>query len=200
MPKLITILAPLGFAAAAPVLAQATDNWRSVATAADERRIAESADAWQTGLAEARRADRRGLARLGTVVNRTAALPRPQPTPGNYRCRTIKLGSKGEGTSGFIAYGWFNCRVTLSAGGDLTLTKTTGSQRPMGKLYPHNSRALVFVGTLALSSTERTWPRYGTLPDRDVVGIFERIGSNRYRLVMPQPSTESELDILELVR
>lgn len=176
-----------------------SDNWRNTATARDEQRIGSLSRSWDVGLREAARSNMRALDSLGVVVRPTAALARPQPTPGNYRCRTIKLGSK-DGNSGFIMYGWFRCRVELSPGGDLSLRKVNGSQRPSGQLYPLGRRQLAFLGTLALSSSERTWPRYGSLPDRDVAGVFERIGPNHYRLLMPQPEYESELDILELRR
>ena len=34
---------------------------------------------------------------------------------------------------------------------------------------------------------------------RDVAGYIERIGPNRWRLLMPQPHFESRLDVMELV-
>lgn len=185
----------------APSLAtSATDDWRQVATSVDEERIAKLPQAWQRGLQEARKANRRGVARLGSLLRPSGALANPHPGPGNYRCRTIKLGSQGASTSGFVPYGWFNCRVDLSPGGDLSLTKTSGSQRQMGKLYPYRARQLVFIGTLALGAQENAWPRYASNPERNVVGVLERLGANRYRLLMPAPVFESELDVLELVR
>ena len=193
-------LSAAALAAIPSALPAQTDNWRSVATAADERRIERLGNAWKAGLGEAGARNRRDLTRLGALVRPSAALARPHPAPGDYRCRTIKLGAKGAAmVPGFIAYGYFRCRVDLSPGGDLTLTKVTGSQRQMGKLYPNGPRQLVFLGTMALSSSERTWPTYGRDAERDVAGVFERVGTHRYRLVMPAPAWESELDILELI-
>ena len=41
--------------------------------------------------------------------------------------------------------------------------------------------------------------QYGQDRDRDVAGYVERIGANRWRLVMPEPHFESQLDVMELV-
>ena len=40
---------------------------------------------------------------------------------------------------------------------------------------------------------------YGVDPMRDVAGYVERIGANRWRLVLPDPAFESLLDVIELV-
>ena len=45
----------------------------------------------------------------------------------------------------------------------------------------------VFLGTLVLSD-ERRALQYGQDETRDVAGFVERIGPNRWRLVMPQPA------------
>ena len=177
----------------------ASGDWRQDARQADAARLRALDGAWATALAEARRGDPRGLRQLGVLADPKAGLPRPQPGPGDYRCRTVKLGS-GEGASGLplVAYGWFKCRVALSPGGDLTLAKTTGSQRPIGNLYPETARRLVYLGAVAWGD-ERT-AVYGRDPERDQIGVFERIGANRWRLVLPYPKQESTLDLIELTR
>ena len=198
MPKFAISMSAILVVAASAGATQATDNWRKIASHRDEAKIANLADTWRKALGQARPADPHQFLRLGRTLNRTAALPRPYPSPGNYRCRTIKLGTPSEGTPRLLVYDWFRCRVELTPGGDLILTKVNGSQRQRGSLYPHSSRALIFLGTLALSSSERSWSRYGSNPERDVAGVFERIGPNHYRLVIPEPEYESKLDILEL--
>ena len=40
---------------------------------------------------------------------------------------------------------------------------------------------------------------YGLRPDRDMVAGVERIGEQRWRLVIPWPANESNLDLIELV-
>ena len=41
--------------------------------------------------------------------------------------------------------------------------------------------------------------QYGQDQQRDVAAYVERIGPNRWRLVMPAPHFESQLDVMELV-
>lgn len=177
----------------------ASGDWRADAKRADIRRLEQLDEAWDAALSQAR-ADGHGreLRGLGALVDPAVSLARPQPTPGNYRCRTIKLGSPGAGPS-YVAYGWFRCRVALTPGGDLILEKTTGSQRQAGNLYPEASRRLVFLGAVAWGTGEGR-ARYGRDPDRDQVGVLERVGAGQYRLALPWPKQESKLDILELRR
>lgn len=189
----------LSLAIATPVLA-ASANWRADASRSDVRRLERLDEAWDAALSEAR-SDGHGreLKALGPLADPRVSLARPQPTPGAYRCRTIKLGSQGMGGLSYIAYGWFRCRVALSPGGDLILEKTTGSQRQAGNLYPEASRRLVFLGAIAWGSDEGR-ARYGRDPERDQVGVLERVGPDQYRLALPWPKQESKLDLLELRR
>lgn len=191
------IAAALTLAAGQTALAAGAD-WRQDATRADARRFDRLDEAWRQGLAEARRSDPKGLKALGALADPSVALARPQPTPGAYRCRTVKLGSQGGVGGGLTAYGWFRCRVELTPGGDLTLTKTTGSQRPMGNLYPEGRRRLAYLGAVAWGQEGPAV--YGRDPERDQVGAFERIGPQRYRLALPFPKQESTLDLIELAK
>lgn len=172
---------------------QASDDWRDYALPADVERIEDLDAAWEAGLGAAPPDE---VERYAPVLDPGAALDRPQPAPGDYQCRTFKLG----GLSGFIAYDWFKCRVELTPGGDLTVKKLTGSQRQEGKLYPREDDQLVFLGSVAWGTQGEAAPGYGENPERDQVGVFERIGENRYRLVLPWPRQESELDVIEFRR
>lgn len=184
---------------AAPALA-ASGDWRGDAQRADVRRIERLDEAWTEALSEARRDGHgRDLRALGALVDPRVALARPQPAPGTYRCRTIKLGSQGAVGLSYVAYGWFRCRVALTPGGDLILEKTTGSQRQAGNLYPDASKRLVFLGAVAWGAGEGR-AQYGRSPERDQAGVLERVGANQYRLALPWPQQESKLDILELRR
>lgn len=178
-----------------------TDDWRTVANAADEDALARLNDAWRDALREAPQAGHGDEVRaLGALADPDAALPgRLQPPPGAYRCRTIKLGSRGDVGLGYVAYGWFRCSIELTPGGDLILTKTTGSQRIRGLLYPDSDRRLVLLGGEAWSASETGYPAYGDQPERDRIGALERIGERRWRLVEPWPKQESKLNLLELV-
>lgn len=179
-----------------------TDDWRAVANAADAMTLGRLDQAWRLARAEAEDA---GFAdqveALGPLVDPNAAQPgRLQPAPGDYRCRTVKLGRRTEGQGlAYVAYPYFRCTVELTPGGDLILTKGTGSQRSRGLLYPHTDRQLVFLGTTAWGD-ETAWPAYGARAERDQIGVLERIGDQRWRLVLPWPKQEAKLELLELVR
>jgi len=56
----------------------------------------------------------------------------------------------------------------------------------------------VFLGTLVFADEQRAL-QYGQDQQRDVAGYIERIGPNRWRLIMPAPHFESQLDVMELV-
>ena len=195
-----------------PVQAEAeeigTDDWSRLAASDDRDRLARLPAAWELALVEARKAHDREVERLGAVADPNAGLPRPHPGPGLYRCRTIKLGDMQPGphSLGYAAYPWFRCRIELTPGGDLLLAKQTGSQRVTGQLYPErdslgrDTRRLVFLGAQAWGSDEASAPAYGDDPERDQIGVLERIGPDRYRLALPWPRQESKLDLLELER
>ena len=175
------------------------DLWKTVANADDQDRIARLPAAWKAALAEADQDHGAELDALGLLgVPNGALAGNLQPGPGKYRCRTIKVGAMGEGNLDYIAYPWFTCSVELTPGGDLILTKTGGSQRTRGLLYPDTDRRLVFVGAQAWGADETEYPAYGQRAERDQVGVFERVGANRWRLVLPWPKQESKLEILEL--
>lgn len=171
--------------------------WSAAIVPDDRERLRTLPQAWSTALAQARAegyGDR--IRALGALADPAATLPDPEPPPGRYRCRTVKLGSPGD-LLAFVAYGWFECDI-VEAGGELRLEKLTGSQRQHGTLYPDTNRRLVFLGTLAIGSNETTPPAYGAERERNVVGVLERVGPARWRLVQPWPHFESVLDLLEL--
>ena len=177
-------------------------GWREVVSTTDAANLGRLDQAWRLGRAEA---EDKGFASqveaLGPLVDPNAGQTgRLQPAPGSYRCRTVKLGSKAEGGLAYVAYPFFRCSVELTPGGDLVLTKTTGSQRTRGLLYPDADNRLVFVGAQAWGMDETGFPAYGQQPERDQVGVFERIGPDRWRMVVPWPRVESKLEILELTR
>jgi len=178
-----------------------TADWREVVSVEDAAALGRLDQAWRLARAEA---EDKGFAdeveALGPLVDPNAGRAgRLQPPPGTYRCRAIKLGSNGPGGLGYLEYPFFRCTIELTPGGDLILTKTTGSQRTRGRLYPDTDRRLVFVGAQAWGADETGFPRYGDQRIRDQVGAFERIGSDRWRLVIPWPKVDSKLEILELV-
>ena len=119
------------------------------------------------------------------------------PPAGDYRCRVLKLGSRGGGTLQYVAYPRFDCRISAGAG-VMDFVKLTGSQRPVGRLFADGDRRMIFLGTLQLGD-ERGTLRYGHDRQRDMIGIVERVGERRWRLVFPWPAYESNLDVIELL-
>jgi hypothetical protein len=137
------------------------------------------------------------IAAEGALLQPDAALEGVAPPAGSYRCRTIKVGAKSPGLLDYVAYPTFACRI---GGGEGTreFTKLTGSQRPLGRLFPHSERQMVFLGTLQLGDEQGTL-RYGHDAERAMAGHLERVGERRWRLVFPYPRFESIVDVLELI-
>ena len=173
-------------------------NWRSIATDADRDRVRTWRDAWMQGLAKVTApADRARVAAEGALLQPDAAMSAPAPPPGDYRCRVTKLGAKAAGGMDYVAYPAFKCRIALE-GDVLSFAKLDGSQRPVGLLLPDDGGRLVFLGTMIFGDETRALD-YGRDPERDVVGLLERVGPRRWRLVMPFPRWESTVDVMELV-
>lgn len=181
-----------------PVGGAVLADWRGIISSADLSRYQRLDRAWALALEQANRLKGSGdFGSLGRVINPKAGLSNPQIPSGLYRCRMIKLGSQGSvGTLGYVVYDWFDCRVDQTSRGQ-RLTKTTGSQRQDGLLYPEDNNHMVFLGAMALSS-EPAAPAYGERRERDLVSVLERIGDRHWRLVTPWPNNESNLDVLEV--
>lgn len=200
-PVLAAALASLAgcalFSPAPGVIPHHTRDWRQVVTAGDRERLRGWRTAWTRALAVAQGAGHGAdIAREGPLLRPDAALPQPALPNGRYRCRTIKLGAKSDGLLNYVAYPPFSCRVQQER--DLQgFSKLSGSQRPIGLIFPSDQLRSVFLGTLVLGDESRAM-QYGADPERDVAGFVERVGPNRWRLVMPSPRFESLVDIIEL--
>ncbi len=175
----------------------ATANWREIASESDRERLRN----WRTALTGALGAATRAgyatdIAREGMLLQPDAALGGPIPN-GTYRCRVIKLGAKSEGQLDYVSYPPFTCQVTQEAQLQ-SFAKLTGSQRQVGLIFPSDAVRQVFLGTLVLGD-EASAMQYGEDETRNVAGYAERIGPNRWRLLMPRPHFESQFDVMELV-
>jgi len=175
-----------------------TTAWREAATANDEKRLREWRKSFVAALAAARKSGHSAeIANEGMLLDPDAALGPPPIPNGSYRCRVIKLGAKTEGMLDYVAYPAFACRIA-SERGIQSFTKLGGSQRIVGLVFPGDAMRQVLLGTLVLGDEQRAM-QYGQDETRDVAGFVERIGPNRWRLVMPEPHFESRLDVMELV-
>jgi hypothetical protein len=174
-----------------------SEAWKQVATDADEDRIARLGLAWQDALGDAQRSNGADVRREGKLLLPRSGLPRPEPTPGSYNCRLIKLGKAAAAGKSYETFKPFFCYVEVE-GDLLTIVKQTGSQRPAGRLWQDDDpNRLVFLGSLALGSEDQPLA-YGDDPKRNMAGVFERIGAFRWRLVIPWPQSTSKLDVFEL--
>jgi hypothetical protein len=102
-----------------------------------------------------------------------------------------------SGLLDYVSYPAFSCRI-IQAGQLQDFGKLTGSQRQVGSIFPGDPLRQVFLGTLVLGDESRAL-QYGRDTERDVAGYVERIGPNRWRLIMPRPHFESVMDVMELV-
>ena len=180
------------------VIERPVRDWRAVATADDRGRLRDWRSAFVEGLREARAAGHQAeIAREGVLLDPDAALGGGPVPNGDYRCRVIKLGSKSDGLLPYIAYPAFRCRIEQEK--DLQgFAKLKGSQRQVGLIFPGDALRQVFLGTLILGDESRSM-QYGRDQDRDIAAFVERIGPARWRMIMPRPHYESDIDVLELV-
>lgn len=174
------------------------NDWRTIASQPDRDRISRWRQAWITGLDKAAAAGHASqIAAQGALLKPDLALDDPLLPAGDYRCRMFKLGAQTKGLLDYVAYPAFTCRVTTVEGG-IHLAKIDGSQRPVGDIYPDEGRRMIFLGAMMLGDEARPLP-YGRDAERDMAGIVERVGANRWRVAFPYPHWESTIDILELV-
>jgi len=180
------------------MISEWTSAWRRVATEEDKGRLRDWRTTFTNALDAARKAGHGAeIDREGALLDPDAALGGTPLPNGMYRCRVIKLGAKAAGNLDFVAYPGFTCRVRPDHQLQ-RLGKLSGSQRYVGIVFPNDAVREVFLGTLVLGD-ERRALQYGQDDMRDIAGYLERIGPNRWRLIMPQPHFESQMDVMELV-
>ena len=200
MNRALAVLVCLVLSACAPkaIVPDNTANWRAVATSTDREKLRNWREAFVEGLTEARAAGHdEDITREGVLLDPDAALGGGSIPNGMYRCRVTKLGSQSPGLLAYVAYPAFSCRIQQEQAVQ-GFAKLTGSQRPVGVIYPGDALRQVFLGTLVLGDEQRAM-QYGTDPDRDVAAFVERIGPDRWRMVIPSPAFESHVDVIELV-
>jgi hypothetical protein len=175
-----------------------TTAWREAASPADEQRLRNWRTTFVAAIAAARKSGHSAeVDREGALLEPDAALGPPPIPDGDYRCRIIKLGAKTDGMLDYVAYPAFTCVIRAERGLQ-SFTKTGGSQRIVGLIFPNDAIRRVLLGTLVLGDESQAM-QYGQDETRDVAGYVERIGPERWRLVMPAPHFESQLDVMELV-
>jgi hypothetical protein len=189
-----------GGGACSPTMASATPappDWRDIVTDPDHVRLRAWRESFVAALDQSRK-DGHGaqIDAAGQLLDPDAGLDGATLPQGAYACRTIKLGSKAVGHASYVAYPPYPCMVHPSE--TVTrLTQAAGIQRPTGRLYPDGSARMVFLGTMVLSDEPKSI-KYGRDNDRDLVGIMQRIGDRRWRMLLPKPAWESTMDVIEI--
>lgn len=138
---------------------------------------------------------------LQEVLSGTALAPLATSLPGDWTCRTLKLGGD---LSALVTYAPFDCTITAD-GAAFVIDKTSGSQRLTGQITLVDG-AMILTGTGYVTDTAPL--PYADLPPENtsdgtlwpVVGIVTQPEPDRIRILMPQPLLESDLDILDLRR
>ena len=176
-----------------------TTHWKEVATQDDRLRLSD----WRASFIAALDAAKKGghqadIIREGALLEPDTALGLPAIPNGMFRCRVIKIGAKPESNSpAYSAFPPFLCEVSADQGLQ-RFNKFGGAQRYVGLLFPGDAVHQIFLGTLVLGD-EKQALQYGQDELRDIAGYVERIGPDRWRLIMPKPHFESQFDVMELV-
>ncbi|SOB86916.1 protein of unknown function [Sphingomonas guangdongensis] len=123
------------------------------------------------------------------------ALDHVAPSPGSYNCRLVRFSTPAARRAAptFRAFPSFFCYIRGESEGRFSFTKQTGSDQPIGWLYPDDDRRMVFLGRRQAGTAEE---QYGTDPTQDLAGVLERTGSFRWHLTLP--GVNSEVSIYEI--
>jgi hypothetical protein len=127
-----------------------------------------------------------------------AANPGPLPVPGDYQCRTLKLGVRSDAPPLAPALAMSDavpCRIS-ARGSLLWFEQLSGPQRIGGMLYPDDDRQ-VFLGSKSLAGEMRMMA-YAADAARDQVGVLRALGPGRWRLELPWPNWQSNLEVIEI--
>jgi hypothetical protein len=180
------------------LIPQWTTAYKQVIGEDDRVRLRDWHKSFETALDAARKSGHAAdIAREGALLDPDATIAGPAIPNGMYRCRVIKLGSQPDGLRDYLATPLSTCRVRQERNLQ-RLGKLSGDQRYVGLIFRGDAIRNIFLGTLVLGD-ERRALQYGQDRKRDVAAYVERIGTNRWRMVMPQPHFESRLDVMELV-
>lgn len=198
VPTTLVVAILLAALAAAPAAADRPDppDWRQVIRPEDRARLSRLWPAWTKSRSDA--------ALLGKTAEWAALVPLSTPTagftgppgPGAYRCTVVRLGATTAGLPPISVGRPFACRIAVD-GDRLGFTAPDAVQRSSGRLYPDGDR-LVFLGALSLRGEISPFA-YGMDPDRNQVGVLERIATARWRLVLPWSHWQSTLDVVDIV-
>lgn len=188
-------------------IVRSADVWQAVITDDDRGRLARLSGAWEQARADIAGAGAEAqLAALGPVVPPLAGSgPMGEtpaevvlPGPGDYRCRTIRLGwrqGSPRSTPPVQAGEWAPCRM-VADGVLLRFETAPDQQRFFGTLYPDVDR-LIFLGSVALDG-ELGRMRYGEDAARDQLGVLTMVAPGHWRIAWPWPRWSARLVLIEV--
>jgi hypothetical protein len=172
-------------------------DWHDVITDPDHERLR----AWRQSLVNALNGARAAghgaeIDKAGVLLDPDAGVEDATLPVGFYNCQVVKLGAKAPSTTQYVTMPMHRCEVRPSD--DITrLIQRDGLQRPSGRLYPDGPSRMIFLGTMVLA--DETLPIvYGRDADRNMVGVLQRIGDKRWRMLLPSPSWEAQSDVMDL--
>ena len=187
------VVPPVVATAPAVTIGSEPAGWDVTASASDRQRIAALPATWARARAAVPRRQAAKLKAEGALVDPAAALEAPTLPPGPYHCRLVRFG----GRAGFASYAPDFCYVEVEKD-SLAFTKQTGTNLPVGWLFPDTHTRQIFLGSFKRPG-EAAAPAYGDRPAQDVAGVVERVAPFRWRLVLTQAGNGAMLDIYELV-
>jgi len=185
-------LALLALLVASPVLADGEVH--KLMTPSDKARLEKYGETRKLAIAAAQKGDPAEVKEFNAVLARPLVAFSDKPLTGTWKCRTIKAG----GDFGvLVIYDWFRCKVSDDGSG-WVLEKLTGSQRTKGRFYDDTAKRAIYLGSFFIEG-DPILP-YGSGPKTDQVGYAFRTGPKAWRLELPAPFYESNLDIIEFKR
>ncbi|HVI97450.1 MAG TPA: DUF4893 domain-containing protein, partial [Sphingomonas sp.] len=170
------------------------EAWRDTILPADQMLLDGLPSTWAEVLAPAKKRSAAEIEAEGPLLEADAALEHPELPPGSYQCRVVRIG-KIAGRRLFRSFPSHFCYIRDEDKG-LSFTKQSGSDLPAGYLYADGDRRYVFLGARQKAPGDVSLG-YGVDPDRDVVGVIERVGAFRWRLVTPRDGDKG-IDVYEL--
>lgn len=202
---LVVLLALPACGGGRPDVASASDlrarSWQEQITEVDRKRLAGLWAAWTRALNQATAAgETAALAAAGPLAVADAAVAGVAPSPGEYQCRTLKLGVRSDAPATAPAFSLASvqpCRIS-ARGSLLWFEQLAGQQRIGGTLYTDDDR-MVFLGSKSLAGEMRVIV-YAADAARDQVGVLHILGPGRWRLELPWPNWQSNLEVIEITQ
>ena len=177
-----------------PLAGRVLPDWRSVIRPEDLDKLGRLDFTWRQALQRIMRSG--APARLGNLLRPGIEFGGALPVPGAYGCRTITLRPKGTAAHDLSVGGWSRCAIEPTANG-LKFIMGPRASRLSGLLYPDTDTRMVLLASEG-PIVGRTAYVYGHKPERDLVGVVERLTGQGWRIVCLWPHSEAVLRIIEL--